>query len=70
MIMVILTFYYTGPSNEDVSYSTDPLPAEHAMQRVFKFVQGGIDIINHYDTGSMEVLLLHRVTGITLTPVA
>jgi hypothetical protein len=70
MNMVILTFYYLTADEQQHGYSTDPLPVASAMERVFKFVQGGIDIINHYDTGSMEVLLLHRVTGITLTPVA
>jgi hypothetical protein len=68
--MVILTFHYLTADGSNMSYSTDPLPVGDAMERVFKFVQGGIDIINHYDTGSMEVLLLHRVTGITLTPVS
>jgi hypothetical protein len=34
-----------------------------------RFVQSGADVIQH-PTGRMDVLLIHRVTGITIVPVA
>ena len=66
--MVILTIYYLDASNQPVSWSTDPMPVNAAMDRIMRFVQAGADAITNSDTGRMDVVLTHGVTGMTITP--
>ena len=68
MSMVTLTITYLNSSNEPVAWSTDPMPVNAAMDRVMRFCQSGVDVITHNDSGRMDVLLMHRVTGMTITP--
>jgi len=66
--MVILTIYYLDILNTECSYDTDPLDIGAVMDRVMRFCQSGADVIRHHDTGEMEVLLMHRVLGMTIRP--
>lgn len=66
--MVILTIHYLDKSGNPKAYDSLPMEVNAAMDRVMRFVASGVDVINHLDTGSMDVLLLHRATGITIGP--
>ena len=68
MSMVTLTITYLNSSNEPVAWSTDPMNVAAAMERVMRFCASGVDVITHHDSGRMDVLLIHRVTGMTITP--
>ncbi len=67
--MVTLTICYLDARDNRKSWSTDPMSVNAAMDRVMRFCQSGVDVINHADSGRMDVLLLHRVTGMTINPV-
>ena len=67
--MVILTFSYHDAYNELRFWDSQPMSVDNAMSRVMRLVQSGADVIQHHDTGRMDVLLIHRVTGITIVPV-
>ncbi len=67
--MVTLTIHYLDARNEPVSWATDPMEIGAAMDRVMRFYQCGVDVITHHEgSGRMDVLLMHRVTGVTIIP--
>ncbi len=68
MDQVILTIYYHDVDDRKQRYSTDSMHIDVAMERVMQFASCGVDVISHYDTGRIEMLLLHRVTGIHIGP--
>ena len=67
--MVILSIFYLDMNGGGKKWSTDPMPVNDAMDRVMRFCASGVDVITHNDSGRMDVLLIHRVTGMTITPV-
>lgn len=66
--MAILTIYYLSSNGVERSYDTQPADLDFIMQRVMMFCQSGADVIQHSDTGETEILLLHRVLGMTIRP--
>ncbi len=68
MNMVTLTIIYLDARDKRTSWSTKPLEIGAAMDRVMRFCASGVDVITHHDTGRMDVLLMHRVTGMSIVP--
>ena len=69
MNVVTLTIHYLATDDSKIAWSTDPMPVGAAMDRVMRFCASGVDVITHHDSGRMDVLLMHRVTGMTIVPV-
>ncbi len=66
--MVILTFHYLNEVGDLRWHDSQPMLVDDAVQRVMRFCQSGVDVICYHDSGTMDVLLMHRVTGIKIVP--